>query len=60
METGTNESDLAILVEKSFTRCCTAEARNTICTSDLTFKFVIVGEFLVCDMLDKAGGRREG
>lgn len=56
MDTGTNESDLAILVEKSFTRCCTAEARNTICTSDLTFKFVIVGEFLVWDMSAKASG----
>jgi len=38
---------LAVLVEESFTCCCTAEARNTICTSDLTFEFVIVGEFLV-------------
>ena len=35
------------LVEESFTRCGTTKARNTICTPDLTLKFVIVGKFLI-------------
>ena len=38
-------------VEESFTGCCTAEAGDTICAPDFTLEFVVVGEFLVCEVL---------
>ena len=40
-----------ILVEESFTCCCAAETGDTIRAADLTLEFVVVGEFLICDML---------